>query len=134
MENTQPMKTKPESESKVDTSEDSIKSRLVADLENKESTSSSPSTSASTLKGSTKTWKSVELAELKLRAGLVAGALADFQGAKGVATTKEVTYLAPSGRVCKAIKIILIVEDADLVVEDTPDGLDFNLVADSGRA
>jgi hypothetical protein len=130
MENTQSMKTKTGSESKVDTSDDSIKSRLVADSESKESTSSSPSTNASTPKGSIKTWKSAELAELKLRAGLVAGALSDFQGAKGVVTTKEVTYTAPSGRTCKAIKVILIVPDADLVAEDTPDGLDFNLVVE----
>lgn len=130
MENTQSMKTKPENVSKADTSEDSIKSKLVAGSENNESMSSSPNTSASTPKSSTKTWKNAELAELKLRAGLVAGALADFQGAKGVVTTKEIVYTAPSGRTCKAIKVILIVENADLVVEDTPDGLDFNLVAE----
>jgi len=130
MENTQSMKTKNESASKVDTSDGSIKSKLVAGSENSESTSSSPTTTAATPKGSTKTWTSAELAELKLRAGLVAGALADFQGAKGVVTNKEVTYTSPSGRTCKALKIILIVEDADLVAVDTPDGLDFDLVAE----
>jgi hypothetical protein len=43
---------------------------------------------------------------------------------------KEPTYTAPSGRVCKAVKLFLIVEDVDLVAEKTPDGLDFNLVAE----
>jgi hypothetical protein len=43
---------------------------------------------------------------------------------------KETTYTAPSGRVCKAIKLILVVEDIDLVAVHTADGLDFDLVAE----
>ena len=93
------------------------------------SQSSSRNTTATTPNGSTKIWSSAELAELQSKAGLVAGALADFQTAKGLVAVKETTYTAPSGRVCKAVKLFLIVEDVDLVAEQTADGLDFNLVA-----
>lgn len=86
-------------------------------------------TTATMLKGSKKTWTTAELEELRSKAGLVAGAIADFQTAKGMIVRDEVTYTAPSGRVCKAIKLILIVEDINLVAVNTADGLVFNLVA-----
>lgn len=66
---------------------------------------------------------------MRSKAGIVAGALADFQTAKGRAVTQEIAYTAPSGRVCKAVKIILLIEDANLVVARTADGIDFNVVA-----
>lgn len=87
------------------------------------------STTATMSKGFRKIWKSAELAELQSKAGIVAGALADFTTAKGTVVRQEMTYTAPSGRVCKAIKLILLVEDMNLVAEKTEDGLDFNLVA-----
>ena len=95
-----------------------------------ESPSSSPSTTtATTLRGSRKIWKNAALVELRSKAGLVAGALADFQAANGLVVVKETTYTSPSGRVCKALKLFLIVEDIDLVAVKTADGLDFDLVA-----
>ncbi len=85
-------------------------------------------TTATTLKGSKKIWKSAELVELQSQVGLVAGVLADFQMAKGLIVREEVTYKSPSGRDCKAIKLILLVEDMNLVAVKTADGIDFNLV------
>lgn len=87
------------------------------------------STTATTSKGLRKTWTSAELAVLKSKAGIVAGAIEDFQNAKGTVVRQEMTYTAPSGRVCKAIKLILLVEDMNLVADKTDDGIDFNLVA-----
>ena len=43
---------------------------------------------------------------------------------------QEIIYVSPSGRMCKAIKLILIARDADLVAVNTTDGLDFHLVAE----
>ena len=91
--------------------------------------SSKKTTTATMPKGSGKTWTTAELAALQSKAGLVAGAIADFQGVKGRIVRDEVIYTAPSGRVCKGIKLILLVEDMNLVAEKTDDGLDFNLVA-----
>lgn len=124
MENTQPTKTKSESESQAVTSDASIKSRLVADTESKESTSLSPSTPADTPNDSTKTWTSAELAELKLKAGLVAGALAEFQGAKGIVVAKEVEHQ----KGVFSLKIYLVAEGVSLRKKDTADGLDFEVL------
>lgn len=44
---------------------------------------------------------------------------------------KEMTYTLPSGRVGRAIKLILAVKEADLVAVKTDDGIEFNLVAES---
>ena len=129
MENGQLIKTEKEPEPKADTSDASTLSPVSVPTDGSESRSLPKNTTATTLSGSRRIWKSVELEELQSKAGLVAGALADFQGAKGKVVRKEVTYTAPSGRVCKAIKLFLIVEDADLVAVKTPDGTDFNLVA-----
>lgn len=124
MANTQPTKTKNESELKADTSEDSTKLKLVADTESKESTSSSPTTTADTQTVSTKTWTSAELAELKLKAGLVAGALADFQAAKGVVVTKEIEH----EKGVFSLKIYLVAEGVSIKKKNTPDGLDFDVL------
>lgn len=130
MESLQPTKTENESESKVDTSGGLIVSQQLESTDTAASSSSLQKTMpATTLSGSPKTWKSAELRALQSKAGLVAGALSDFQGAKGLVAVKETTYTAPSGRVCKAIKLFLIVEDVDLVAVKTADGLDFSLVA-----
>jgi len=129
MANGQRIRTDKESGKKVDTS---AASKLLL---RSESTgvgglkSSKKTTTATMPKDSKKTWTSAELAALQSKAGLVAGAIADFQTAKGMIVRDEVTYTAPSGRVCKAIKLILIVEDMNLVAVKTDDGLDFNLVA-----
>ena len=133
MENTQPMKTESGPVSPEDTLAASTKSKLVAVTAKEESTNSPGNTTATMPNGSKKIWTSAELAELGSKAGLVAGALADFQDAKGKISRREITYTAPSGRVCRAIKLILLVEDVDLVAEPTADGLEFRLVAEESK-
>lgn len=116
--------------SKAGTSADLGKSPQVENTDGGALRSSQKTTTATMPKGSRKTWKIQELAELQSKIGLVAGALADFQTAKGRIVRDEVIYTAPSGRVCMGIKLILLVEDVDLVAVKTDDGVDFNLVAE----
>lgn len=130
MENGQPMKTENESGSQAGTLGASVKLLNSESMPLGASTSSKGRTTATMPKGSKKTWKSAELVELQSKAGLVAGALADFKTAKGVIVREEIAYTSPSGRVCKAIKLILLVQDVDLVAEKTTDGIDFCLVAE----
>jgi hypothetical protein len=131
MESGQPMKKNEEQGSKADTSGVSPK------LSNSESmplggSQSSPSrTTATTLTDSSKTYKSAELQALRLKIGLVAGALADFQSAGGLTVMDVITYKKASGSENKAIKLLLLVRDADLVAVKTADGIDFDLVAES---
>ena len=129
MVNGQPTKTGNAPELKAVTSDALAKSSNLGAMPLGASTSSQAPITATALKGSKKTWKSAELVELLSKAGLVAGALADFQAAKGMIVREEIAYTAPSGIVCRAIKLILLVEDVDLVAVKTADGLDFNLVA-----
>ena len=124
MENTQPMRTGSESGKKAGTSGGSIKSRQVADTAKRVLGSSSKSITATTLTASPKTLTSAELEGLRSKAGLVAGALADFQSAGGLVVVKNVDY----GNVY-AVKIYLVVDGASLKVNQTVDGLDFGLVA-----
>lgn len=63
----------------------------------------------------------------------MAGALRDFQDAKGIVVTTNVPYTLASGRRLVAVKIFLIVEDMNLVADKTADGLDFNIVAESNE-
>lgn len=119
MENGQDMKAKSESESPEAISDASTESKPVEPTESKESTSSSPTTTADTPKGSTKTWKSAELVALKSKAGLVAAALADFQAAGGIVVAKNVQVDGLT-----SVKIYLVAEGVNLVAEKTPDGLD----------
>lgn len=130
MENTQPTKTDKEKELKAATLGASTKSGLVAATEKNESTNSQPSTAATMPNDSRRIWTSAELAELGLKAGLVAGALSDFQTAKGLVVVTNVPYTLASGRKFTAVKLFLIVEDFNLVAEQTADGLDFHLVAE----
>lgn len=119
-----------ESGSKVDISEDLTKSRLVAVTEKPElETSSTSGITATTLNGTQKTLKSARLQELRSKAGLVAGALADFQAKGGTVVRQEMTYKLPSGSY-KAIKFVIAVKEADLVAIKTEDGVDFDIVAD----
>lgn len=130
MGNTQPIKTGAESGKKADISDALTKSPRLASMVKSASQSSRTTTTATMQKGLPKTWTNVELGELRRKAGLVAGALADFQAAGGLIVRKEVEYTLPSGRKYKALRFHLIVENANLVAEQTPDGLDFNVVAD----
>ena len=137
MENTQPMKTESGAGSKAATLDGSTKFGLVAATAKEESTNSQPSTTATMPNDSKRTWTSAELAELGSKAGLVAGALRDFQDAKGIVVATNSPYTLASGRRLVAVKLLLIVEDYNLVAEQTADGLDLHLVAEvkepSGR-
>lgn len=126
MANTQPTKTENVPASPADTSEDSIKSKLVAVTESGESKNSSSATTATTPSASPKTWTNAELEALKSKAGLVAGALADFQSAGGLVAVKSTSY-ERYGLQWTATKLILVAEGLNLVAVDTPDGLDFDL-------
>jgi hypothetical protein len=123
MENTQHTKTKKGQGSKVDTSGDSTKSGLVAVMGKGVSMSLSRDTSATISNASKKTWTSAELVELRLKAGLVAGALADFQTAGGVVVVKNVEY--EPGKFFP--KLYLVAEGLNIKLESTPDGLDFDV-------
>jgi hypothetical protein len=123
MENTQPTKTKREPESRADTSEGSTKSGLVAVTESAESMNLSQSTTATMQNGSKKIWTNAELAELRLKAGLVAGALAEFQAAHGLVVVKNIEY--EKGKFYP--KIILVADGLNVTVEKTTDGLDFDV-------
>jgi hypothetical protein len=123
MENTRPTKTKNEPGSPADTSGDSIKSGLVAVTGSAESVNSSAGTTATMRKGSKKTWKNAELEELRLKVGLVAGALADFQAAGGIVAVRNIEY--EPGQF--SVKLYLVAEGLNLVAQRTTDGLDFEI-------
>lgn len=132
MGNGQRMKTENVSESKADISEDLIKSRLVAVTEKPESeNSSTQDTTATTPKDLRKTLPSAVSQELRSKLSLVAGALSDFQSAGGTILRKEMTYTMTSGRVGKAIKLVLAVKNADLVAVKTADGIVFDVLAEN---
>lgn len=130
MVNGQRTKTESASAKKADTSEISGKSARLESMPLGASKSLSTNTTATTQKGSQRTWKTAELQELKSKIGLVAGALADFQSAGGLVVTKKQTYTVPSGSTYTAIKLFLIVQDVNIETVQTEDGLEFNLVAD----
>jgi len=77
-----------------------------------------------------KTLTSAKLEELRSRIGLVAGALADWQTAGGLVAIKNMTGTLASGRTVKACRVVLAVDGYQLSVKMTPDGLDFDLVAE----
>src|SRR3990172_6315688 len=128
MENTQPMKTKNELELQAGIWDAWKKSGIVEDTESGAFMNSSAATPATTLNASTKTWTSAALAELKLKAGLVAGALAEFQAAGGIVAEKNIEH--ESGKF--SVKLYLVAEGLNIKVEKTPDGLDFLVAAPSG--
>ena len=130
MESMQPTKTKSGSESQADLSEGSKMSGQVEATEKSGFANSSETTSADTQTASAKTLTSAELDELRTKAGLVAGALADFQAAGGLVAVKNVEYTAPSGSKLTATRLYLVAEGLNLVAVHTTDGIDFNLVAE----
>jgi len=131
MENGQPISTGNANGSKVGTSDGSISSQPLESTAGAESKNSSPTTqaTATTRKGSKKTSKNVDLAELKSKAGLVAGVISDWQTAKGGILRVELPYTMPSGRTYKALKLILYLPGHNIVAVDTPDGITFDIVA-----
>ena len=94
------------------------------------STNLSKNTTATTLKGSRKTLTSAELEALQSKIGLVAGALADFQTAGGLVAVLEMPTKLASGRMVRAVKILLVVNGAKIIKKRTADGVEFDLVAE----
>lgn len=124
MESSQPMKVESESGSLVGTLDDSTGSGLVAVTESDASTSSSDAMTATTPRVFIKMWTSVELEELRTKIGLVAGSLADFQGAGGLVIAKNIEY-EPG---YFAVKLYLVAEGLNLRTQKTTDGLDFEVL------
>ena len=131
MVNGQPIQTEDESGNREAISDDLTVLPPSESTESEGSQNSSPPTAetATTLNDSRWTLNSVELEVLKSKAGLVAGALADFVTARGWVVRDEVPYTPPNMRTCRALKIILIVPEYDVVAVETPDGLTFDVVA-----
>ena len=120
MENTQNTKTASESEPKADTSEDLTKLPKKASMDKSASRVFPSHITATTLNASKKTLKKVDLEVLRSKAGLVAGAIQDFQDAGGLVVLKNMEYEGG-----KFVKINLVAEGFDLVANHTVDGIDF---------
>ena len=127
MANMPSTKIKSGSESQADISDDLTMSGQVEVSDKSGSVNSSPATSADTPKGSPRTWTSAALEELRLRAGLVAGAFSDFQAAGGLVAVKNVETSLPSGSNLVAVKVYLVAEGLSVKVMHTADGLDFDI-------
>ena len=106
----------------------STKSKPKASMPLDGSKNTKRNTSATMSNVSPKTLKKMDLEALGLKIGLVAGAIADFQQAGGLVVMTQEEYLTSSGGNNKAIKLLLLVRDVDLVAERTTDGVDFRLV------
>jgi hypothetical protein len=122
--------TKTEAGSASSTSGDLTKPPSKANMPLGESRSLSSGITATTQNDSQKTLTSAKLEELRSRIGLVAGALADWQTAGGLVAIKNMTGTLASGRTVKACRVVLAVDGYQLYVKMTPDGLDFDLVAE----
>jgi hypothetical protein len=72
-----------------------------------------------------KTWTSAELEVLRSKAGLVAGALADFQAAGGLVVVRKVIV----NEHIQFPKIILVAGGISININETIDGIGFDLVA-----
>jgi len=128
MEDMLPTNKENELGSKADTSEDSTRSKLVADMEKKELKNTSKTMTATIQNDSLKIWTNVELEKLRSKIGLVAGALADFQEAGGLVAVKPVETEF-QGHIIITQKVMLVAEGLNLVAVETEDGIDFDLVA-----
>lgn len=127
MENGPNTEKEKELESLVDTSDDSTRLSQLENMDERASETSSPSdTNANIQSVSSRIWKSAELEALRSKAGLVAGALSDFQSADGLVAVETFEYEA-SGRKFLATKIYLVAENLNVKVEKTADGLDFDI-------
>ncbi len=120
MENTQNTKTAKELGQKAATSDDLTLSPKQETTAKGASKSSRSRTTATTLRGFKATWTSAELEASRLKAGLVAGALADFQTAGGLVVVKNMEYEGG-----KFVKFFLVADNTDLVAAITADGIDF---------
>lgn len=127
--NGQPIEGGNASENPVDTSADSTKLPVLGNMPLGASENLSKTITATMPPVSRKTLKNAKLRELRSKIGLVAGALADFQSAGGVVVKKRLEYTTPSGNKFSAIKLLLIVENANLVAVQTEDGLEFEVMS-----
>lgn len=123
MGNMQPTKTGNESGKQADTSDGLTKSPPRDNMGSAASKSLRSRTTATTQRATKKTWTSAELAELKRKAGLVAGAIADFQAACGLVAVKNVEY--EKGKF--AVRIFLVAEGMSVKKVHTPDGFDISI-------
>ncbi|MCI0551299.1 MAG: hypothetical protein L0287_10110 [Anaerolineae bacterium] len=124
MANGQNTKQLKESEPKVDTSDDSTRSKNLESMPLGASGNLLPlPTTATTPNGSARIWTNAALAELQSKAGLVAGALADFQAAGGIVVVKNIEY-EPNKF---SVKIYLVAEGVNVKAFKTADGLDFEV-------
>jgi hypothetical protein len=105
-----------------DTSDDLTKQSASGLMPLGASKSSRKNMTATILRVLRKTWSNAELEELRRKAGLVAGALADFQAAGGLVVTKNMEYEGG-----KFVKIFLVVDKINLVAQRTADGMDFDI-------
>lgn len=128
MANGRIMKMGKESESQAGTSDDSIKSPQLVNTDGRvsESLSIADTSTATTQRDLQKTLPSVALEALRFKAGIVAGALADFQMAGGTIVIEPISYTLPSGSY-KALKILVAVKEKSLVAVETADGLTFDV-------
>lgn len=129
MGNGQPIKAESASANLAGILGDSTKLSASENMPLGASESSSKTTTATMPPVLQKTSKSAKLRGLQSKIGLVAGALADFQSAGGLVVKKKLEYTTPSGSKFSAIKLLLIVENANLVAVQTEDGLEFEVVA-----
>jgi hypothetical protein len=127
MENTQLMKTDEGKEKRADTSDVLTKSKLVAVSEQKELQNLSSNIAATTLNALPRIWQSAELEVLRRKAGLVAGALSDFQAAGGLVAVNEIEYLPG----IFAVKLLIMASGSSIKCKKTTDGLDFDVTATS---
>jgi hypothetical protein len=131
MANGQPTKTGKELGKKEDILEDSLSSQNLDPMPLGESEISQELINATTQIVSKKIWRNKDLQELRSKIGLVAGALADFQEAGGKISMEVIEYELPSGIRNTGIKLLLCANDVNLVAEETTDGIDLNIVAES---
>lgn len=81
---------------------------------------------ATTSKRLIKTLKSLDFPTLRLQASLLAGSIEEWRAVKGTRVRSETVVLTqPNGKKYKAIKIFLAIDETDLEVVESPDGVDF---------
>lgn len=124
------LKTASVSGSKAATSDGSMSSRSKDSMPLGASANlSSAPTTATTPKGSPRTRKSADLAELQSKIGLVAGALSDWQTAGGLVVLRPKAGRLASGREVYFLQILVAVDGYKIVKRQTVDGVDLDLVA-----
>lgn len=77
-------------------------------------------------KPSKKTLKNLDYPLLRLNASLITGSLGDWKATKGARVKAETVILTqPNGKMYKAIKIFIAVDETDCEVVETKDGIEF---------